>query len=202
MPEYTGNEPDWVGRPDQRQCTATNRQGSRCQRWSMRGLNVCPTHGGRTPAAKAKGLERWNLQQTEKRALAQLERDGIQPLDDPVYELEKAIAEYVTLKNIAQTKVAAIQEWRTIGDKGSEQIRAELTFYEKLLDQTTKRLIELQKLGLQEKRVQINALQAQHAADAWIAMSKELFTRLRNGEPLDTLEQDMPAMARRHLLHT
>ena len=42
-------------RRDPRRCTATNRAGAPCQKFSMRGQAVCRSHGGASPQAKAKG---------------------------------------------------------------------------------------------------------------------------------------------------
>lgn len=44
--------------PMKRQCTATNRQKTRCKRSPILGGTVCRMHGGAAPQVKAKALER------------------------------------------------------------------------------------------------------------------------------------------------
>lgn len=48
----------WPGPHPERQCTAHNRRGERCQKEGMLGLTVCAMHGGKTPNAQAAAREK------------------------------------------------------------------------------------------------------------------------------------------------
>ena len=70
------NEPDpvdettGIDRRDPRRCTATNRAGAPCGKFSMRGQNVCRAHGGASPQALAKAAEAIELAELRLRGLA------------------------------------------------------------------------------------------------------------------------------------
>lgn len=204
LPEHPGNEPGWEIKPEnvgKRQCIAIIDQGTRrCPKWAMRGLNVCGTHGGLRKATKAAGLARHNEHKAEQRALATLEKRGIRPLEHPIDELERVVAETVNLKDAAAERFATITEWRTTNREGSEQLRAEVSFYAATLKDATKALTDLHKLGLAEKRIALNALQAQRAADAFRTAQHEVLDRIDQGETTDQIRQDLGNIARRHIL--
>lgn len=200
LPEHPGNEEGW--NRGGRQCTGWVRdENRRCQNIARQGLTVCKFHGA-TGKAIAIGKQRVAEHKAEQAAVAILERRGVPPLGDPLEELERSIGETVALKDVAAQKVAELTEWRYTSGQGTEQLRGELAFYERLLDRTTKALIEHQKLGLQERRIQLSALQAQRAAAAWQAATSEVFDRIDAGEPLADLRRQLPEIARRHLTGT
>ena len=59
-----------IARRDPRRCTATNREGQPCRKYSMRGMTVCRNHGGASPQAMAKAAEMVELAQLRLRNLA------------------------------------------------------------------------------------------------------------------------------------
>jgi hypothetical protein len=59
-----------IERRDPRKCTAHNRAGSPCGKFSMRGQNVCRAHGGGSPQAKAKAAAMVELAELKLRNLA------------------------------------------------------------------------------------------------------------------------------------
>lgn len=200
LPEHPGNEEGW--NRGGRQCTGWVRdENRRCQNVARQGLNVCKFHGATTKAI-AIGKQRVAEHEAEQRAVALLEKRGVPTLGDPLEELERAIAETVALKDLAGQKVAELAEWRYTSAQGTEQLRGELAYYERLLARTTKDLIEYQKLGLQERRVQLSALQIQRAGQAWNAATNEVLDKLEAGESLTDIRQQLPEIARRHLTGT
>jgi hypothetical protein len=65
-------------RRDPRKCTATNRAGQPCGKYSMRGGTVCRAHGGAAPQTQAKAqamveLAELRLRNLAPRAVAELE---------------------------------------------------------------------------------------------------------------------------------
>ena len=59
-----------VERRDPRRCTAHNRAGAPCGKFSMRGQTVCRNHGGASPQAQAKAAEMVELAELRLRGLA------------------------------------------------------------------------------------------------------------------------------------
>ena len=55
---------------DPRRCTARNRAGKPCQKFSIRGQAICRAHGGASPQAKAKAAEIVELAELRLRNLA------------------------------------------------------------------------------------------------------------------------------------
>ena len=67
-----------IERRDPRRCTAHNRAGAPCGKFSMRGQTVCRNHGGSSPQALAKAaaaveLAELRLRNLAPRAVAELE---------------------------------------------------------------------------------------------------------------------------------
>lgn len=57
-------------------CSGRSSQtGKPCQRWSIRGGYVCPSHGGRAPQVRAKARERL-IERTAAAFLISFERQG------------------------------------------------------------------------------------------------------------------------------
>lgn len=72
--------------PDDRRCTAKNRQtGERCGRWALRGAKVCYSHGGQLPSVKAAAARN-----EARRRLAI--PDAVDPRDALADELARTIA--------------------------------------------------------------------------------------------------------------
>ena len=59
-----------VERRDPRLCSAHNREGQPCRKYSMRGMTVCRNHGGASPQAMAKAAEMVELAELRLRGLA------------------------------------------------------------------------------------------------------------------------------------
>ena len=76
--------------PDDRRCTAPNRQtGQRCRQWAMHGSNVCSMHGGQLPAVKAAAKRRV----AEANARRRLDiPDHVDPRDALARELATTVA--------------------------------------------------------------------------------------------------------------
>ena len=65
---------------DPRKCTATNRQGEPCRKFSMRGQSVCKNHGGGSPQALARAEEMVQLAELRIRGLAPRAVDELERL--------------------------------------------------------------------------------------------------------------------------
>ena len=59
-----------IERRDPRRCSAHNRAGAPCGKFSMRGQAVCRSHGGGSPQAKAKAEQMIEIAEMRLRGLA------------------------------------------------------------------------------------------------------------------------------------
>jgi hypothetical protein len=141
-----------AGQPIDRQCTAkSNRTGQRCKRAACKGGRVCATHGGRAPQVKRKATER--VIEERARAAAADYVPAASELVDPVGTLLKVAGEVLGFKAFVGQRLAELQadSWRYRGEQG-EQLRAEVALYERALDRATKVLIEINRLGLEQRK--------------------------------------------------
>ncbi len=201
--EHPGNEPGWKHSNGgvAKQCTAkSKRSQQRCRAVAMLGQNVCRMHGGSIPKARANGRERHAVELAEAKAEAMLEKRGITPTANPVDVLYELLDEIVAWKDIATERRDEIAEFSYRSDGNTEQLRAEITVWERAVDRAVKAATDIQKLGLAEQRIQINALQAQQVGERVQSALRELFARMRGGLTTEDAEREMPALLRKHLL--
>ncbi len=116
-----------------------------------KGWGRCRKHLGTTPTvAKAAETER-----VEHEVRAMLVQFGIQPVDDPLREIEMLAGEMKVFKEAAGQKVNALAELRYKDAKGAEQIRAEVIIYERAVDRYQRILVDMARLGLDERMLRI-----------------------------------------------
>lgn len=142
-----------------RSCRGTNRMGNPCQRIPPPGSPVCASHGGKAPQTRRRAAERVAEQKALK--LMNAYSPASPPLGNPVAELLQVAGEIKAFKDFLAGRVADMraEEWRYTDDKGGEQLRAEIVVYERALDRTAKILLDLAKLGLEERLVRISEQQ-------------------------------------------
>ena len=138
------------------QCSAHNRQGKPCGRQAMTGGAVCDLHGGKSPGARQRAAQR----RAEAGALRALDREGVEPVRDPVGALQQLAGEVLRLKDILAERVAELQSWRYESRLGAEQLRAELGLLERAQDRAGRLLLDLAKLGLDERAARLTEQQA------------------------------------------
>lgn len=161
---------------EDRQCTATNRQGGRCKRWAIRGGTVCAMHGGKIPNVKAAAERRL----AEREALLALEAFGIPIEVDPhtalLQELHRtagAVAwvgaivaglsreeEYLDDEGHAKdTLVWGITKQKQGGDDEGTTWEAKPNIWYELWARERKHLTEVAaacvKAGIEERRIQL-----------------------------------------------
>lgn len=142
-----------------------------CPLWAMRGLTVCWRHGGANRTTRAAGERRVAEDKVMKKALALATRFDVIPVDNPLEALADHVGEEIRLKNALATIVAELEELRYRGAAG-EQIRAEITLYERALDRVGTRLTAIARLNIDERLAAIQEKQAEviiHAIDAALA---------------------------------
>lgn len=143
-------------------CSARTSAGEPCRRYAMAGATVCPTHGGRAPQVRKAAHQRL----AESRALRVLDREGVEPVTDPVDALARLAAEAVGLKDLLGQRVAELSDdgWVSRTKLGAEQASAWLSAYERAVERTGKLLVDLARLGLDERAVRLSEAQGRMIA--------------------------------------
>lgn len=131
-----------------------------CKLWAIRGLTVCYRHGGGAPHARAAGRRRMAEDKVEKRARALALRLDVVPVHNPLEALAQHIGEEIRLKDALLSLVQDLEEIRYKGAAG-EQIRAEITLYERALDRVGTRLAAYARLNIDERLAAIEEAQAE-----------------------------------------
>lgn len=124
-----------------------------CRKPPLRGMHLCSAHGG-SPMRARQGHAR---RLAEAEAMASLADVEVQPIGNPIDELEKTAAEAVALKKHFADVVAQLKDqYRFTDDKGAEHLDARVSLYERALDRVEKFLSNLVKIGFEERRLQLD----------------------------------------------
>lgn len=162
--------------PEERRCQgfSKDRNGKRtqpCKLWAIQGLTVCYRHGGARKAHRAAGERRVAEDKVEQRARKLALRLDITPVNNPLEALAKHVGEEVRFKEAVLSLVQDLEEIRYKGAAG-EQIRAEITLYERALDRVGTRLAAYARLNIDDRLAAIEEKQAEaiiRAIDAALA---------------------------------
>lgn len=128
----------------------------------MHGQNVCRMHGGSAPQNRRRGEQVYARQLAEKAARRALDKVGVRSIEDPIGVLhsltEDAVAMFETLKE----RVAHWGEdgWTGYDEKGREYMRAEFEAMERAHERAAKFLETWVKLGMDERLVRVQEVQA------------------------------------------
>lgn len=152
-----------------RQCTArSKRSGKRCRAFAVRGASVCRTHGGAAPAVRAKAQARLLAQQAEADAGRVLAHEATERLENPLEALGRLAVEALALKDALAARVNALDRIRA-GAGEVEQLRVEVSLYERALDRSAKFLDLLARNNWEERRVELEQGRAQLVTAAFLA---------------------------------
>lgn len=140
-------------------CNGWKKDGTQCSRVPKTGFSVCHWHGAASPSIRAAGVER-AIEGRRRQALQVRMSTGEIRLgfDSAADELEKVIAQTIALKDVASEAFGKLEGQLRYEHHAGEQLRAEVAFFERMLEKTSKSLIDYQKLGLDERRVRIDEL--------------------------------------------
>lgn len=145
-------------------CKARKRNGDPCGRYAVVGGTVCPSHGGNAPQVRAKAKQRVAEEKAAKAAEKYVAKAT--PLNDPLTALLKVAGEVSALKDFLADRVAELDpaRWSSSGPQG-EQIRAIVAAYERALDRTARVLVDINRLGLEDRLLKLQErINDQHAA--------------------------------------
>jgi hypothetical protein len=139
-------------------CGAKTKAGTPCQKSPINGGPRCQTHGGGSPQAKAKAIERVALGKARKH-LDALGRT-VDPVTDPITELEMLAGEAVTLTRLLRGAVSRLESVRWDGEYVGEQVRGEVQAYLSSMARTESILAKIVGLNLEERRVKFQEAQS------------------------------------------
>lgn len=121
-----------------------------------KGWGRCRKHLGTTPTvAQAAQRER-----VEHEVRAMLVQRGVTAVDDPLTELQLLAGEMRAWKEAVGEKVNALVSLRYEGGGTGEQLRAEVGVYERAADRYERILVDMARLGLDERLVRVQEGQA------------------------------------------
>jgi hypothetical protein len=145
---------------DPEKCTGHNAQGLPCGKAPMKGGTVCRTHGGSAPQVRA-AAERRQLEAAAEDTVRNMLWPGLrsaEPVKDPVASLERLAGGLEQLVDQAGARVAALQH--LAGGKDLTQLRAEVTLLERALGHLRGVLVDMARLGIAERHVQLEQQRA------------------------------------------
>lgn len=121
----------------------------------MRGQQVCRKHGGAAPQAKAAAVRR----QTEVEARAVLAELGVEAVGDPLEALLKLAGQVLAWQAATAALVNRLDSIRYQAGSG-EQLRAEISLYERAMDRAVTVLSAIARLNVEERLVRVTERQA------------------------------------------
>jgi len=144
---------------DKPRCGAETRSADKhtCRVFLQPGEVRCKFHGGASPQAKRKAAERV-LEEQVKHAIEGME---IKPVENPLVALSQLAGEIIAWKDLMATHVAGLKDKLRYEGEHAEQIRGEVTLYERSLDRAVAVLAQIGRLKIDERLAAINAAQVQ-----------------------------------------
>jgi hypothetical protein len=134
-------------------CGAKTSTGRPCKNLPLEGTNRCRHHGGASPQAQAKAVERLAL----ARAQRTLESLGqTEPVSDPITALEELAGQAVALVDVLRGAVSRLEQIRYRDDRVGEQIRGELQAYLSALARAESILGKIISLDLASRRLALD----------------------------------------------
>lgn len=147
----------------QRRCTAlARRTGTRCRRSPALGASVCSKHGGSAPQVKRAAARRV----AEAGAAALVAASDITPTADPAIALLRVSGEMEALSSALRERVSRLNGISVTDRTGAQDVQAEVAAYERSLDRLARTLISINKLGLAQRRVEIEEARLRLVAQA------------------------------------
>lgn len=153
--------------PESQQCRATSKAtGNRCRNIVPNGAVVCRFHGGMAPQALAMQQNRMTRRKAEQIAATSwlsLKPHTLKVLD----ELEENAKRMLAFRNAVEELVSLEQDKLRYEGKTGEQIRGEVTLYTTALRDVHKMLVDIERLGIANKRLELEKAQAILVAKAF-----------------------------------
>jgi hypothetical protein len=136
---------------------------------SHKGWGRCRKHLGNAPTV-AKAAERDRLEHEAREALAVLD---MQPVDDPLTELQKLAGQVLAWKNAIGRMVNELESIRYRGEFG-EQLRSEVALFERAMDRCERVLVAMARLNIDERLVKITEAQGKLVTEVVLAAFRDV----------------------------
>jgi hypothetical protein len=136
----------------------SKRSGVRCRRDAIVGGTVCPMHGGSSPQVKAAAERRVADAAAQVVVRRFLDNPDAPPVADPVGSLLRLTGRLEAALDWAGGRVNELGDavrYEGRGPGAGEQQRGELTLWVTLVKELRGALVDINRLGLEEKRVAI-----------------------------------------------
>lgn len=153
-----------------KKCAGHKTNGDPCGGYAITGGTVCSAHGGRAPQVKAAA----QVRVAEQRMAAQVARMNLDPVADPLTELQKLAGQAVGWKNLLAEKVDDLYEWRFTNERNDEQLRSEVALFERAMDRCASVLVAIAKLDIDDRLARVSEQQAAMVAAALSAVLGEM----------------------------
>ena len=135
--------------------TRTTEHGGGCRKPIKKTQKRCKIHGGGAPRARAKEHER----ELEQAANAAIQGMDIKPVDNPLVALSQVAGEILAWKDLMATHVAKLNDKLRYEGEAAEQIRGEVTLYERAMDRAVQVLAAIGRLKIDERLAAITDAQ-------------------------------------------
>lgn len=119
---------------------------------------MCFKHGGNLPRVKEAGRFRLRRDKAQQEALERLRAEKAGRVET-INEMDRLAAEAIAFKDVVREHLEELEEIRYKGNTG-EQLRAEVALYERALDRCNTILATNLKLGIAEKRAELDKQKA------------------------------------------
>lgn len=144
-----------------RRCAATAKStGKPCGRWAIPGGTVCATHGGNARQVRDAANARVLTRQIAADAQATVAHLGLEPIGDPLDQLNLLAQESRAMLTALGAQVNALGDVETFDAKNTPQLRVVVGLYERAMDRTHRLLDSLVKHGYTERQIQLQENEA------------------------------------------
>ena len=90
-----------------------------------------------------------------------LERENLVPVDNPLQQLQLLAAEMIRYKDLLADKVEMLRSLTYEDMSGHEDIRAILSAYERAQERAQRAMVDMVRLGIEERLVRLSEAQAE-----------------------------------------
>lgn len=172
-------------------CRGHKPDGSPCGRWPIKGALVCPKHGGSAPQVKRKAAQNVAI---EKATGLLTQYGDASPVTDPLGELLSIAGRAKRLMSALEARVDQLESIRYENFAGGEQLRAEVGAYMTMLDRCRIVLVDILRLGIEDRLAKVEEAQVSIVMEAMQAALREAGLENRAREVIGNVGRHLQAV--------